>query len=110
MCVCCGGGGVGSYFREKWCLAIYHDRFADFEQEMHQIMESTKVQDHNDVSISELVQRMVDEKLDIIEEPNVFLKKVFETSGGLASLKTSTLNYLRYNRYHLTMYAQPGLL
>uniref|UniRef100_A0A674BYQ7 Cilia and flagella associated protein 61 n=1 Tax=Salmo trutta TaxID=8032 RepID=A0A674BYQ7_SALTR len=99
-----------SYFREKWCLAIYHDRFADFEQEMHQIMESTKVQDHNDVSISELVQRMVDEKLDIIEEPNVFLKKVFETSGGLASLKTSTLNYLRYNRYHLTMYAQPGLL
>uniref|UniRef100_A0A674BZT4 Cilia and flagella associated protein 61 n=1 Tax=Salmo trutta TaxID=8032 RepID=A0A674BZT4_SALTR len=90
-----------SYFREKWCLAIYHDRFADFEQEMHQIMESTKVQ---------LVQRMVDEKLDIIEEPNVFLKKVFETSGGLASLKTSTLNYLRYNRYHLTMYAQPGLL
>ncbi|XP_029589889.1 cilia- and flagella-associated protein 61 isoform X4 [Salmo trutta] len=101
---------VCSYFREKWCLAIYHDRFADFEQEMHQIMESTKVQDHNDVSISELVQRMVDEKLDIIEEPNVFLKKVFETSGGLASLKTSTLNYLRYNRYHLTMYAQPGLL
>nr|XP_029486935.1 cilia- and flagella-associated protein 61 [Oncorhynchus nerka] len=99
-----------SYFREKWCLAMYHDRFADFEQEMHQIMESTKVQNHNDVSISELVQRMVDEKLDIIEEPNVFLKKVFETSGGLASLKTSTLNYLRYNRYHLTMYAQPGLL
>ncbi|CAB1340400.1 unnamed protein product [Coregonus sp. 'balchen'] len=95
-CVCvCVCVWFCTYFREKWCLAIYHDHFADF--------------DHNDVSITELIQRMVDEKLDIIE-PNMFLKKVFEESGGLASLKTSTLNYLRYNRYHVSMYAQPGLL
>uniref|UniRef100_A0A8B9KE83 Cilia- and flagella-associated protein 61 N-terminal domain-containing protein n=1 Tax=Astyanax mexicanus TaxID=7994 RepID=A0A8B9KE83_ASTMX len=34
-----------SYFRETWCMAIFHDRFADFEQEVRQIMESTtKVQ------------------------------------------------------------------
>uniref|UniRef100_A0A6Q2ZHM8 Cilia- and flagella-associated protein 61 N-terminal domain-containing protein n=1 Tax=Esox lucius TaxID=8010 RepID=A0A6Q2ZHM8_ESOLU len=90
-----------SYFKEKWCLAIYHDRFPDFEKEIQQIIESTKVQ---------LIHRMVDDKLDFTEEPDVFLKKVFESSGGLASLKTSTLNYLSFNRFQLTMYAQPGLL
>ncbi|KAL0967286.1 hypothetical protein UPYG_G00250310 [Umbra pygmaea] len=99
-----------SYFKEKWCLAIYHDRFADFEKEIRQIIESTKVQDHNDVSIPELIRMMVDEKLDVTEEPLVFLRKVFEESGGLTTLKTSTLNYLRYNRHQLTMYARPGLL
>uniref|UniRef100_A0AAY5K1P9 Cilia- and flagella-associated protein 61 N-terminal domain-containing protein n=1 Tax=Esox lucius TaxID=8010 RepID=A0AAY5K1P9_ESOLU len=99
-----------SYFKEKWCLAIYHDRFPDFEKEIQQIIESTKVQDHSGMSIAELIHRMVDDKLDFTEEPDVFLKKVFESSGGLASLKTSTLNYLSFNRFQLTMYAQPGLL
>ena len=33
-----------SYFRERWCPAIYHDRFPDFEEDMHQIMESTNIQ------------------------------------------------------------------
>uniref|UniRef100_A0A6Q2XLS2 Cilia and flagella associated protein 61 n=1 Tax=Esox lucius TaxID=8010 RepID=A0A6Q2XLS2_ESOLU len=97
-----------SYFKEKWCLAIYHDRFPDFEKEIQQIIESTK--DHSGMSIAELIHRMVDDKLDFTEEPDVFLKKVFESSGGLASLKTSTLNYLSFNRFQLTMYAQPGLL
>nr|XP_020475102.1 cilia- and flagella-associated protein 61 [Monopterus albus] len=26
-----------SFFRQSWCLAIYHDRFSDFEQELQQI-------------------------------------------------------------------------
>ncbi len=33
-----------SYFRENWCLALYHDRFADFEQEVQQIMDSAKLE------------------------------------------------------------------
>ncbi|KAL6095499.1 cfap61 [Pungitius sinensis] len=27
-----------SFFRQSWCLAIYHDRFCDFEQELQQII------------------------------------------------------------------------
>lgn len=26
-----------SFFKQNWCLAIYHDRFSDFEQELQQI-------------------------------------------------------------------------
>ncbi|XP_062323305.1 cilia- and flagella-associated protein 61 [Osmerus eperlanus] len=101
-----------SYFRENWCLAIYHDRFTDFEQEMRQIMESTKVKDNNSVveSIPHFIQRLMNKTLDDSEDPMLILKKAFAESGGLATLKTSTLNFLRYNTNHLTMYAQPGVL
>uniref|UniRef100_A0A7N6A0F9 Cilia and flagella associated protein 61 n=1 Tax=Anabas testudineus TaxID=64144 RepID=A0A7N6A0F9_ANATE len=33
-----------SFFRQRWCLAIYHDRFSDFEQELLQIT-STNLKD-----------------------------------------------------------------
>ncbi|XP_063079236.1 cilia- and flagella-associated protein 61 [Engraulis encrasicolus] len=99
-----------SYFRERWCLAIYHDRFADFEEEIHQIMELSKIQlEEEEVPMPEAIQRLVEGKL-VTENPELFLKNSFAKSEGLASLKKSTLNYLKYNRYHLTMYAQPGLL
>lgn len=35
MCVSC------SFFRQSWCLAVYHDRFSDFEQELQQISSAT---------------------------------------------------------------------
>lgn len=62
------------------------------------------------MSMPELIQRLIEGKVEIAEEPELFLKKSFENSKGLTSLKKSALNYLKYNRYHLTMYAQPGLL
>ncbi|KAL2081853.1 hypothetical protein ACEWY4_021671 [Coilia grayii] len=114
LCSRCDEGLVHdlySYFRERWCLAIYHDRFPDFEEEMHQIMESSKIQLEGDaVSVPELIRRLAEGKLEITEDPELFLKNSFEKSEGLTSLKKSALNYLKYNRYHLTMYAQPGLL
>lgn len=33
LCVCV----LFSFFKQNWCLAIYHDRFSDFEQELQQI-------------------------------------------------------------------------
>ncbi|KAK5879647.1 hypothetical protein CesoFtcFv8_022744 [Champsocephalus esox] len=30
-----------SFFRQSWCLALYHDRFSDFEQELQQIASHT---------------------------------------------------------------------
>ncbi|KAL4649013.1 cilia- and flagella-associated protein 61 [Arapaima gigas] len=99
-----------SYFKEPWCLAVYHDRFADFEEEVHQIMKSAKVQaDGKQLSLPEFVQKVLDEEVDL-EDQTFYIKKVFERSDGIATLKKSMLNYLNYNRYHLTMYAQPGLI
>ncbi|XP_030626735.1 cilia- and flagella-associated protein 61 [Chanos chanos] len=100
-----------SYFRERWCLPIYHDRFTDFEQEVRQIMESTKVEVGSDsVSMSELIQRLADDKLDIEEETVLYVRNCFERSEGLTALNRSVLNYLKYNRYHLPMFAQPGFI
>uniref|UniRef100_A0A8C6ZJ35 Cilia and flagella associated protein 61 n=1 Tax=Nothoprocta perdicaria TaxID=30464 RepID=A0A8C6ZJ35_NOTPE len=34
-----------SYFREPWCLAIYHDRFIDLKKDVRQILMSSKVRE-----------------------------------------------------------------
>uniref|UniRef100_A0A3B3TBS5 Cilia and flagella associated protein 61 n=1 Tax=Paramormyrops kingsleyae TaxID=1676925 RepID=A0A3B3TBS5_9TELE len=94
------------YFEEPWCLAIFHDRFADFEEEVRQIMESTKVQ----VCFLPSQRRIADEKLWFSGDPMMYLKNVFEKTDGFSMLKRSLLNYLKYNRYHLTMYAHAGFL
>ncbi|KPP65925.1 hypothetical protein Z043_115618, partial [Scleropages formosus] len=95
---------------EPWCLAVYHDRFADFEEEVRQIMESAKVQDDGDLlSLPELVQKVLNEEA-VSENPKIYLKNIFQKSDSITTLKKSMLNYLNYNRYHLTMYAQPGLI
>ncbi|XP_043075687.1 cilia- and flagella-associated protein 61 [Puntigrus tetrazona] len=98
-----------SYFRENWCLALYHDRFADFEQEVRQIMDSTKLEGENgSVSIQEALQKIVDDKAE--SDQSMSLSEVFQKSEAYSALRKSVLDYLKYNRYHLTMYARPGLL
>uniref|UniRef100_A0A8C9QP27 Cilia and flagella associated protein 61 n=1 Tax=Scleropages formosus TaxID=113540 RepID=A0A8C9QP27_SCLFO len=93
-----------SYFKEPWCLAVYHDRFADFEEEVRQIMESAKVQ------VCLLFISFVLNEEAVSENPKIYLKNIFQKSDSITTLKKSMLNYLNYNRYHLTMYAQPGLI
>ncbi|XP_048063980.1 cilia- and flagella-associated protein 61 isoform X2 [Megalobrama amblycephala] len=98
-----------SYFRENWCLALYHDRFADFEQEVRQIMDSAKLEGESGlVSIQEALQKIVDDKAE--SDRPTSLSEVFQKSEAYSALRKSVLDYLKYNRYHLTMYARPGLL
>ncbi|XP_057208619.1 cilia- and flagella-associated protein 61 isoform X2 [Triplophysa rosa] len=98
-----------SYFRENWCLALFHDRFTDFEQEVRQIMDSGKVEgDNGSVSMHEVLQKMVGDKTETGHLMN--LSEMFGKSQTCSALKTTVLDYLKYNRYHLTMYARPGLL
>ncbi|XP_073672676.1 cilia- and flagella-associated protein 61 [Garra rufa] len=98
-----------SYFRENWCLALHHDRFADFEQEVRQIMDSAKLEGENgSVSIQEALQKIVDDKAE--SDQSMSLSEVFQKSEAYSALRKSVLDYLKYNRYHLTMYARPGLL
>lgn len=61
------------------------------------------------VSVPEQIRQLVEGKLDVEESADVFLQRLFERSDGLAALKKSTLNYLRYNRSQLPMFALPGL-
>ncbi|KAK2883843.1 hypothetical protein Q8A67_017480 [Cirrhinus molitorella] len=98
-----------SYFRKNWCLALYHDRFTDFEQEVRQIMDSAKLEGENgSVSIQEALQKIVDDKAE--SDQSMSISEVFQKSEAYSALRKSVLDYLKYNRYHLTMYARPGLL
>ncbi|CAM4687298.1 unnamed protein product [Leuciscus chuanchicus] len=98
-----------SYFKENWCLALYHDRFADFEQEVRQIMDSAKLEgESGSVSIQEALHKIVDDKAE--SDQLTGLSEGFQKSEAYSALRKSVLDYLRYNRYHLTMYARPGLI
>lgn len=60
------------------------------------------------MSIQEALQKIVDDKAE--SDQSRSLSKVFQKSEAYSALRNSVLDYLKYNRYHLTMYARPGLL
>ncbi|XP_032104012.1 cilia- and flagella-associated protein 61 isoform X2 [Sapajus apella] len=97
-----------SYFTEPWCLAIFHDRFIDLRKELRQILASKEQQDLP--SIEQLAHQMEDEEINPAEKPRQCLKRVFEDSIYKTLVERSTLDYLRYNRYLLPMYAWPGII
>ncbi|TKS75347.1 Cilia- and flagella-associated protein 61 [Collichthys lucidus] len=73
-----------SFFRQSWFLAVCHDRFSDFEQELQQIASATDSEDES------------------------------RTLGGFeerrAALRGAAVRYLTYNRNLLPMFAYPGQL
>ncbi|XP_037599020.1 cilia- and flagella-associated protein 61 isoform X3 [Cebus imitator] len=97
-----------SYFTEPWCLAIFHDRFIDLRKELRQILASKEQEDLP--SIEQLAHQMEDEEINPAEKPRQCLKRVFEDSIYKTLVERSTLDYLRYNRYLLPMYAWPGII
>ncbi|TRY84483.1 hypothetical protein DNTS_035831 [Danionella cerebrum] len=95
-----------SYFQENWCLALYHDRFTDFQQEVLQIMSSTKVElDSTSMSLPEVLEKLLDDGAE-----SDGLRESFKKSLAPSALKKNLLDFLKYNRNHLTMYARPGLV
>ncbi|KAM9354914.1 cilia- and flagella-associated protein 61 [Pholidichthys leucotaenia] len=76
-----------SFFRQSCCLAVFHDRFSDFEQELQQIV-STDLQDED------LGQQTSD-----VLHPRT-----------RSSVRSSAVRYLRYNANLLPMFALPGQL
>ncbi|XP_041660882.1 cilia- and flagella-associated protein 61 [Cheilinus undulatus] len=83
-----------SFFRQSWCLAVYHDRFSDFERELQQI---TSAKDED---------QLTDEDDDVNVSPEDRIKDP-ETR---AALRSSAVKYLTYNRNLLPMFAYPGQL
>ncbi|XP_051264448.1 cilia- and flagella-associated protein 61 isoform X2 [Dicentrarchus labrax] len=86
-----------SFFRQSWCLAVYHDRFSDFEQELQQITSTT-----DDESRQQVMEDAADS--------NVLLQGRFKDAESRASLRSSAVKYLSYNRNLLPMFAYPGQL
>ncbi|KAM8726794.1 cilia- and flagella-associated protein 61 [Acanthopagrus schlegelii] len=80
-----------SFFRQSWCLAVCHDRFSDFEQELQQITSTT-----DDESRQQLTEDA--------NNSNVL------TPERRAALRSSAVKYLTYNRNLLPMFAYPGQL
>uniref|UniRef100_A0A7M4EV36 Cilia and flagella associated protein 61 n=1 Tax=Crocodylus porosus TaxID=8502 RepID=A0A7M4EV36_CROPO len=92
-----------SYFSEPWSLAIYHDRFIDLKKELRQILTSKQVRKMTTCEI-------VDGELHLSEKPKKYLKRFFQQSIYKKLVEESILSYLNYNRYHLPMYAWPGII
>ncbi|XP_074844491.1 cilia- and flagella-associated protein 61 [Carettochelys insculpta] len=97
-----------SYFREPWSMAIYHDRFIDLKKELRQILISS--QGDGPPSLEQLVHQIVDGELSLSEKPKKYLKRVFQQSICKRLVEETILGYLNYNRYHLPMYAWPGIV
>ncbi|KAI9528347.1 hypothetical protein NQZ68_022039 [Dissostichus eleginoides] len=84
-----------SFFRQSWCLAVYHDRFSDFEQELQQITSNT-----GDVS-GQTVEDDVSP---------VLLQDRSPAAEVRAAVRSSAVRYLSFNRNLLPMFAGPGQL
>ncbi|XP_052578789.1 cilia- and flagella-associated protein 61 isoform X1 [Peromyscus californicus insignis] len=97
-----------SYFTEPWCMAIFHDRFIDLKKELRQILNSK--QEIDMPSMEQLAYKIEDEEINLKEKPQKYLQRVFEDSIYKNLLEKSILDYLHYNKYHLPMYAWPGII
>uniref|UniRef100_A0A8C6RNX4 Cilia and flagella associated protein 61 n=1 Tax=Nannospalax galili TaxID=1026970 RepID=A0A8C6RNX4_NANGA len=97
-----------SYFTEPWCMAIFHDRFIDLKKELRQILISK--QEENLPSMEQLVHQVEDEEIILNEKPQKYLQRAFEDSIYKNLLERGILDYLHHNKYHLPMYAWPGII
>uniref|UniRef100_A0A8D0MCU8 Cilia and flagella associated protein 61 n=1 Tax=Sus scrofa TaxID=9823 RepID=A0A8D0MCU8_PIG len=97
-----------SYFTEPWCMALFHDRFIDLRKELRQILSSKE--EENFPSIDEIARQIEDEEINLREKPRKYLERVFQETIYKPLVKKSILDFLRYNHYHLPMYAWPGII
>ncbi|CAB1444957.1 unnamed protein product [Pleuronectes platessa] len=77
-----------SFFRQSWCLAVYHDRFSDFELELQTIASQTLTDD----------------------ESSVMSEDGFNEVESRAALRSGAVKYLSYNENLLPMFACSGQL
>ncbi|OWF50418.1 cilia- and flagella-associated protein 61-like isoform X2 [Mizuhopecten yessoensis] len=97
-----------SYFMEKWCLAVYHDRFADFRDEVRELLITSPGPGQE--SVEERVRQVVDEDVAMNESQKGELLDIYRNSGAKRAVETRLLSFISYNYYHLPMYAKPGMV
>ncbi|XP_044515434.1 cilia- and flagella-associated protein 61 [Gracilinanus agilis] len=97
-----------SFFEEPWAMAIFHDRFIDLKKELREILASKEEEELPSVEI--LARQLVDEEINLCEKPKKYLQKFFQETIFKAEVEKSILDFLHYNKYHLPMYAWPGII
>ncbi|XP_053397247.1 cilia- and flagella-associated protein 61-like [Mercenaria mercenaria] len=96
------------YFTETWALAVYHDRFADFREELRELL-ITRPNEGSE-SLEERVRNLVDPEMPLSDGQRDELQQLYKSTGAKRAVEARLLNFLSYNYYHLPMYAKPGMV
>lgn len=97
-----------SFFRESWCLAVFHDRFKDFRDEIRELLVAKPSADVP--SLEEKVRKMIDEDLVLSKDQRRVLSDSYMASSARKAIEQRLLGFLSYNSNHLPMYAKPGMV
>ncbi|XP_077999640.1 cilia- and flagella-associated protein 61-like [Glandiceps talaboti] len=96
------------FFRQTWSLAVFHDRFGDFRQEVRELLIQRPATDL--ASLEEKVRELIDQDLQLDRKDRKYLNDAYEEGSYKRSVETRLLSFLSYNYYHLPMYAKPGMV
>ncbi|XP_041351130.1 cilia- and flagella-associated protein 61-like isoform X2 [Gigantopelta aegis] len=96
------------FFQESWCLAVYHDRFADFRDEIRELLITSPEASLD--ALEEKVRQIVDDEITMAPAQRKELYDAYAASGAKRAVETRLLSFINYNHYHLTMYAKPGMV
>lgn len=96
------------FFKQAWCLAIFHDRFGDFRQEVRELLIQKPAADLP--SLEEKVRQLIEQDLQLEKKDRKYLSDEFVEGSYRKAVETRLLSFLSYNYYHLPMYAKPGMV
>jgi len=97
-----------AYLMEPWALAMYHDRFADFRDEIRELLITNPNEGAN--TLEDLARQLVDEETGLSDGQRKELMTAYMSTGAKRAVETRLLNFMSYNQYHLPFYAKPGMV
>ncbi|XP_028417535.1 cilia- and flagella-associated protein 61-like [Dendronephthya gigantea] len=97
-----------SYFKESWCVAMFHDRFKDLRAEIREILSSVK--GHDLETMKDKVKKLIDEDLELSPADRDSLARSYMKSPAKTEIEKTLLNFITYNSAHLPMYAKPEMV